>query len=107
MRWITSEYPSHGFVIDQQEVKELFKDVRDPTQQEILLADQLGNRARLPDNFFGQNEQPPFRFLSGEPTKPEDEIAPTPKEDDKHETTGDYKGPELGSVARESGKKSA
>jgi len=38
---LNSAYPSHGFVIDQEEVKTLFKNVRCPSEHEKKMADKL------------------------------------------------------------------
>ena len=62
LEFITSEYPSHGFVIDRQEASKLFRDVREPTPHEALLADKLGDNARYPINLG--REAPRFTFLS-------------------------------------------
>ena len=64
LEYITSEYPSHGFVIDRQEASKLFRNVREPTPEEVLLTDKLGEQARYPSN-LGQ-EAPQFTFLSEE-----------------------------------------
>lgn len=51
MRTITklsSEYHTHGFVIDYEEAKELFINVREPTENERLLEDNLLWIARVP-----------------------------------------------------------
>ena len=36
LRYIMTEYPSHGFVIDRWEAKELFQNVREPSQEELV-----------------------------------------------------------------------
>jgi len=45
---LVDEYPSHGFVIDREEAKELFFKVRGPTEKELELAQLLGAPARHP-----------------------------------------------------------
>ena len=71
LEFIMSEYPSHGFVIDRQEANTLFKNVREPTEVEILLANMLSVRARWPEH-FQLGEISPFNFLSSEPPEVED-----------------------------------
>ena len=61
---ITSEYPSHGFVIDRREAQALFENVRQPSKDEIDLAEAIGINARWPD--WQLNEGPNFSFLSTE-----------------------------------------
>lgn len=39
---LVSGYSSHGFVIDREEAKELFKKVRPPRQEETVIANKLG-----------------------------------------------------------------
>ena len=46
LEFIISQYPSHGFVIDRQEAGRLFQNVREPTSDETLLAEKLGELAR-------------------------------------------------------------
>ncbi len=69
LTFIISAYPSHGFVIDRGEADTLFKRVREPTENEILLAEMLGPRARWPEN-LSRDDEMPFRFLSKEPDEP-------------------------------------
>lgn len=45
---LANAYPSHGFVIDIEEAKELFRDVREPTSQESDLLKELGFITRIP-----------------------------------------------------------
>ena len=47
---ITSEYASHGFVIDRSEARRLFRQVRKPSQDESLLAEELGQMSLVPRN---------------------------------------------------------
>ncbi len=42
---LISDYPSHGFVIDREEAKGLFRNVRVPNKEEQNLIDALGNKA--------------------------------------------------------------
>lgn len=45
---LTNSYPSHGFVIDREETKTMFENVREPTEKESVLLELLGSAARLP-----------------------------------------------------------
>ena len=69
---IMSAYPSHGFVIDRREAETLFRNVREPTPHERLLAELLGDQARWPD-LSRSGGSAPFRFLSQELPSIEDE----------------------------------
>ena len=60
---ITSEYPSHGFVIDRKEASIRFNRVREPTPNEAILADALGAQALRPNMDV---QAPVFTFLSKE-----------------------------------------
>ena len=62
---ITSEYPSHSFVIDRQEAGTLFDNVREPAPTEISLAEELRERARYPRQMVAA-EHLVFEFLSTE-----------------------------------------
>ncbi len=42
------DYPSHGFVIDRNEAEKLFKNVREPNNNEFLLAQCFHHASRLP-----------------------------------------------------------
>lgn len=53
-------YPSHGFVIDRTEAKSLFKNVRQPSENEELLSQFLGDFSCVP------NSQGFVNFLSDE-----------------------------------------
>ena len=61
---ITSEYPSHGFVIDRREASLLFNEVREPTSEESKLAQELDGIALYPSR--GMPEEKPFKFLNEE-----------------------------------------
>lgn len=43
------QYPSHSFVIDKQEAKEIFKNVREANETEIKLNSLLNNEMRIPN----------------------------------------------------------
>ena len=45
---LTSSYPSHGFIIDRHQAKQLFNDVRPPEPEEKKLAECLGGASRDP-----------------------------------------------------------
>lgn len=51
---LTNSYPSHGFVIDREEAKTMFENVRAPTEKESALLEMLGSAARTPghETFF-------------------------------------------------------
>lgn len=59
---LISEYPSHEFVIDRREVEKLFNNVRDPSHNELLLGELLGDKAKWPYH----TDNPAFEFLSSE-----------------------------------------
>ena len=65
LKFIMSEYPSHGFVIDRKEAGVFFKTVREPEAMESMLAERLGDTSRWP-NKLTRGEQPFFEFLSSE-----------------------------------------
>ena len=66
LNFIMSAYPSHGFVIDRREADNLFGIVREPSPNEIALAQRLGVRARWPGRDWQLGEVTPFEFLSSE-----------------------------------------
>ena len=45
---LTNEYPVHSFVIDRQQAKDLFKNVRPPSEEEKTLSEKLGSLAIFP-----------------------------------------------------------
>ena len=96
--FIMSEYPSHGFVIDRQEATSLFKNVREPSGTEVLLAYKLGLPARLPDH-TQIGEGVPFRFLSNEPSPTEDDDLEDKIEGTENARLGSTEGAELGDPA--------
>ena len=62
---IISEYPSHGYVIDREEAKtELFRSVLKPSEEEVILAGCLGDRALMPEPPWSPDSG--FKFLSTE-----------------------------------------
>jgi len=46
--FLITQYPSHGFVIDRLEASQLYRNIRQPTEQEIVLIDLLGDVAVQP-----------------------------------------------------------
>lgn len=54
--FLVSSYPDHGFVIDRQEAKALFKNVPQPTEPMIGLADLMGDAALVPQNIAGDGK---------------------------------------------------
>ena len=70
LKFLTTQYPSHGFVIDRQEASRLFEEVREPTAAEVELAQVLGDRARRPMPLATEH---PFEFLSQAPSPIEQE----------------------------------
>ena len=48
LKSLISDYPSHGFVIDKCEAKDKFKNVRECTDDELALFEDLGNYALVP-----------------------------------------------------------
>jgi Serine dehydrogenase proteinase len=71
---LISGYPSHGFVIDKAEAKEVFKGekVRDCTADEIALLEELGNYALVP-----MLTSPWVRFISDDTLEDEGPHATT------------------------------
>lgn len=60
---LVASYPSHGFVIDMKEASELFKRVRQLTDVERALCDELGPLARHPSTRL----EPVVYYLSDAP----------------------------------------
>ncbi|NVK15961.1 MAG: hypothetical protein HWE35_17450 [Rhodobacteraceae bacterium] len=48
--WLSQSYSSHGFVIDMNEARVLFRNVREASEPEKILVDTLGNSARISGN---------------------------------------------------------
>lgn len=59
---LISNYPSHGFVIDYEEAKEKFKNVRECTEDEQSLVNELGDIAQIPQ----PENSPVVTYLSEE-----------------------------------------
>jgi len=57
---LVADYPSHEFVIDREEARDLFERVREPTEDELALADEI-SRLPLPTFMlpYGQNQPLP------------------------------------------------
>jgi hypothetical protein len=90
LEYLCETYPSHGFVIDCDEAKSLFKNIREPTDSEHALAESLGPLALRPL----QSSQ--IRFLNDPPTaeRTDDEQEPVNDSPDANnadaaETTGE------------------
>ena len=58
VQWLVENYPSHGFAIDFDEAKLLFKNVQKATSEQIEILDAEGIQARIPD------EQPIIRTIT-------------------------------------------
>ena len=66
---LLSGYPSHGFVIDVKEAKELFRNVEEIPSEMACVLHPLGMDAILPRN--SRNEQTPrLEYLNDEPAQP-------------------------------------
>ena len=87
--FITSEYPSHGFVIDRQEASTLFSNVREPEPAEVLLVEELDDRALYP-RVFESFEGSAFEFLSTELATPENDQR---EQHNKEEIDEEFGGP--------------
>jgi len=48
MEFLVESYPSHDFIIDQQEAREIYTNVLDPTEHMLALENALGDLAILP-----------------------------------------------------------
>lgn len=86
---LTQEYPSHGFVIDRFQAKELFLRVRPPHSTEAELANLLGDAALTP---IDHPQKPILAFLNDEaaaraPSLPGLENSSTGKGHDDEKTT--------------------
>ena len=60
---LTQTYPSHSFVIDMDEAQSLFKNIRELSEKEQHLVDELGIEAR--GEVRTENDRPIIRCLSG------------------------------------------
>ena len=101
LEFIMSAYPSHGFVIDRHEAEILFTNVREPTPNERLLGEKLGDEARWPTlSRSGASAQ--FKFLSAQlPLVQDEESNETAKEAD-HEPVAESDGTGPSDVAEAS-----
>ena len=81
--YLTSAYPSHGFVIDRTEAGTLFNNVREPTEEEGLLASELGDLAIKPTP---RSMRPVIEFLSAELSTDNVSNENTQTEENDHET---------------------
>ena len=97
---IESRYPSHGFVIDREEATMLFSNVREPSGNEIALAQALGQDARRPID-WQHHDRLPFLLLFQE--KSEDIDTTTEKEHHEGTGLGHLAGTGLGETVKEPG----
>ena len=81
--YLTSAYPSHGFVIDRTEAGTLFNNVREPTEEEGLLASELGDLAIKP---APRSMRPVIEFWSAELSTDNVSNENTQTEENDHET---------------------
>lgn len=88
---LTTGYPSHSFVIDRQEAKLIFKNVREPNDLEAMLPESMGIAGRRPkplDLTRAPRPEDVFSFLNKElePTTPEPQDKPAGGRNGKNET---------------------
>jgi hypothetical protein len=87
LRFLATDYPSHGFVIDRDEASMLFSNVREPDEAEAALAERIGEKARWPSVRGGETNV--IEILSDEPAeKFESEEELTQQEDADGESRG-------------------
>ena len=98
LKYLSTYYPYHGFVIDRPEAKHLFENVREPTEDEFLMADLILDKTRLP----GHTNTPEFEFLNHTLTK-----EPTTGVTTDERGTGEIEGQQLGRDDSRSGERSA
>lgn len=97
---MTTGYPDHGFVLDREQIKELFENVREASAVEAELATELGQLAKWPLPITKTGQKPVMVFLSSEAqTVPSEEQNEEPRSSDSREGVGDAK-----STVSESGK---
>ena len=94
---LNTKYPHHGFVIDRQEAECFFEHVREPTEDEFLMAELMLNESRIPD--YARTTE--FRFLN-----PELKKAGTGETTDERGTRG-IEGQQLSRDDSRSGERSA
>lgn len=91
LEFLTSSYPSHGFVIDRREASCLFNKVREPSPEEALLLRLIGDRALFP----APKDQADVEFLTSEPSTNLEDIGenhvPSEEIDDDDKTALDGK----------------
>ena len=74
---LTTQYPSHSFIIDRLQAEDLFNNVREPSPSEAELARQLGVEALKPR---GQKNEPLLAFLNVELVREQDSHENTKEE---------------------------
>ena len=83
---LTTDYPSHGFIIDRYQAAELFSSVREPEPDEVKLASELGDITLDPVTPFNPKD-PILIFLN---TEREDQSqSPSPTQGEKTNDDGE------------------
>jgi hypothetical protein len=80
---LVTEYPAHGFVIGRDEASRVFKSVREPTEDEVLLAETVGIMAQVPHEMISRTPRVEFLSTEREQPKVEEQIVQVPSEDVK------------------------
>lgn len=93
---LTTQYPSHSFIIDRVQAEDLFRKVRPPSPSEAELVRQLGEEALRPR---GEDREPLLTFLDvaepaaeeqqGHGESSEERVARTTAPDNSHHPGGD------------------
>jgi hypothetical protein len=68
---LVAGYPSHTFVIDRAEAKDLFKSIQDPAEGEEEFFNQVQSMSRKPLD----NRAEPYIFFMNDPEAPDDQSA--------------------------------
>lgn len=96
---LANSYPSHGFVIDREEAKELFENVRIPTEREHELLNLLAHVSKIPNQ-----EQTYFIYLSNSLKEKSNEGNNKENDPEGSKTSGEaISGAEVSSGAAEPG----
>lgn len=76
LEFLLNAYPDHGFVIDRDEARIIFKDVREPTESLIGLCGKLGDRSLYPKSGSDSaGSRADIRFLSSDAPKVTPKVA--------------------------------
>ena len=59
LKFLATDYPSHGFVIDREEASAVFSHVREPDEIEVALAERMGETARWPRTSHARRQAQP------------------------------------------------